>query len=90
MSSSDFGAPTCLQIIITLLIASLQTAFHIRYFKRPLVNSQTQTGAKTLVNSQTQTDLEIDDSSDDECDINETLRSLHVSLTPPSSPQKSV
>ena len=31
-----------------------------------------------------------EDSSDDECDVNKTLRSLHVSLTPPSSPQKSM
>ena len=38
--------------------------------------------------SETQTMEPKDDSSDDEWDDNKTLRSLHISLTPPSSPQK--
>lgn len=44
---------------------------------------------QNLKNIGTQTsELETDDSSDDEWDANKILRSLHLSLTPPNSPQQ--
>ena len=77
------------QIMIALSIACLQTIFRLQYFKRKVVHTGTQTMEPDYRDKEPQiTEPKTDDSSDDEWDANKTLRSLHISLTPPSSPQK--
>ena len=73
----DDFTTTYVHIIIALSIACLQTAFRLKYFTRKVVHRGTQIEEPTT-----------DDSSDDDCDANKTLRSLHVSLTPPNSPHR--
>ena len=80
---------TYVQFIIALSIACLQTVFRLQYFTRKVVDTGTQTMKSDCSDSGTQTmEPKSDDSSDDEWDANNTLRSLHISLTPPHSPQK--
>lgn len=79
---------TYMQVIIALSIACLQTVFRIQYFTRKVVHRGTQTMKPDYRDKEPQImETKTDDSSDDEWDANKTLRSLHISLTPPNSPQ---
>ena len=61
--------------VAVLLLIGLYTAYRLNYF------------ASAVVHQETQTEEEVSN-SDDEWGANKVLQDLHISLTPPSSPDK--